>query len=245
MTAVPAPETPANALPVSAPAPPRRGVLRHRALVRWTHWLNAIFLVGMIGSGLQIYIAYAHIGYHGDTFSVPNPFDASRAAVPHSLLLGGWLAGGLRWHFTLAWGFVLTGLAYVIFLVASGEWRALLFRPSDAPAAWQMVLYYLRIRKSHPLQGKHNALQKSAYTFVLLLAVIAILSGFALAKPIQLSWLTAAFGGYALTRYWHFVSVWLFTGFIVVHVIAVLVSDPASLRAIITGRYRGRFPSHD
>ncbi len=236
------PEAPTPAAPSS---PPRRGVVRHRALVRWTHWLNALFLAGMIGSGLQIYTAYAHFGYHGDTFAVPNPFDATRRAVPHALLLGGWLAGGLRWHFTLAWGFVLTGLAYVIFLAVSGEWRALLFRPSEVPAAWQMMLYYLRIRKTHPAQGKHNALQKSAYTFVLLLAIIAILSGFALAKPIELSWLTAAFGGYELTRYWHFVSVWLFTAFIVVHVIAVLVSDPASLRAIITGRYRGKFPSHD
>jgi hypothetical protein len=26
------------------------------------------------------------------------------------------------------------------------------------------------------------------------------------------------------------------------HVIMVFVADPASLRAIITGRYRGRFP---
>jgi thiosulfate reductase cytochrome b subunit len=75
---------------------------------------------------------------------------------------------------------------------------------------------------------------------VLILAVISILSGFALAKPVQLSWLTALFGGYEWARYWHFVAVWTFTAFIIVHVAAVFVSDPASLRAIITGRYRGR-----
>jgi thiosulfate reductase cytochrome b subunit len=38
--------------------------------------------------------------------------------------------------------------------------------------------------------------------------------------------------------------VWLFIAFIVVHVVMVLLVDPASLRAIVTGRYRGRFPSH-
>ena len=219
---------------------PQAPLLRHRGLVRLTHWLNAVFLAGMIGSGLQIYTAYAHIGYHGDTFGVPNPFDGTRMALPRQVLLGGWLAGGLRWHFVLAWPFVLTGLAYVLFLAFSGEWRALLFRPRDVPGAVQMGRYYLRVRRDHPPQGKHNALQKGAYTFVLVVAVVSVLSGFALAKPIQLSWLTALFGGYEWARYWHFVAVWTFTAFIVVHVIAVLASDPASLRAIITGRYRGR-----
>lgn len=218
---------------------------RHGVLVRLTHWLNAIFLAGMIASGLQIYAAYAHIGYHGETFRVPNPFDASRLHVPAQLRLGGWLAGGLRWHFTLAWPFVITGLAYVIFLAVSGEWRAIMFRPRDVPGAIQMTRYYLRLRADPPPQGKHNALQKSAYTFVLILAVLSILTGFAVAKPIQLSWLTAIFGGYEWARYWHFVAVWTFSAFIIVHVLAVLLSDPASLRAIITGRYRGRHTSHE
>ena len=221
-----------------------RGVVRHRGLVRATHWLNAIFLTGMIASGLQIYTAYAHIGYHGDVFNLPNPLDGSRASIPSAVRLGGWLAGGLRWHFTLAWPFVLTGLAYVVFLIRSGEWRALFFRPSDIPAAWQMIRYYVRLRRDHPPQGKHNALQKSAYTFVLVLAVISILTGFAIAKPVQLGLLTTLFGGYELARYWHFVAVWTFTAFIVAHVVMVFVADPASLRAIITGRYRGRFTSN-
>jgi thiosulfate reductase cytochrome b subunit len=234
--------------PVAAPvpvAPPPGGVIRHPPVVRITHWLNAIFLTGMIASGLQIYTAYAHIGYYSATFAVVNPFDASRHAVPKAMLLGGWLAGGLRWHFTLAWPFVITGLVYVLYLLFSGEWRAIVFRPRDIPAAWQMTRYYLRLRRDHPIQGKHNALQKSAYTFIVLLAVASILTGFAVAKPIQLSALTALFGGYEWARYWHFIAVWTFTAFIVVHVLLVLLADPASLRAIITGRYRGRFPSHD
>ncbi len=234
------PELPAEPL-VGEP----RVVIRHRGLVRLTHWLNAIFLTGMIASGLQIYTAYAHIGYHGAVFNVPNPLDGSRTSIPAAVRLGGWLAGGLRWHFTLAWPFVLTGLAYVVFLVASGEWRALLFRPRDVPGAWQMMRYYLRLRPDHPPQGKHNPLQKSAYTFALALAVISILTGFAIAKPVQLGLLTSLFGGYELARYWHMVAVWTFTAFIIVHVVMVFVADPASLRAIITGRYRGRYTSNE
>ena len=216
---------------------------RHHGLVRLTHWLNAILLAGMIASGLQIYMAFAHFGHKGQVFPVPNPFDMY--SFPEWSRLGGWLAGGLNWHFALAWPFVVCGLTYLLFLVISGEWRALLFRPRDIGPAARMQLYYLRLRREPPPQGKHNALQKLAYTGILLLATISVLSGFAIYKPVQLAWLTRLFGGYELARYWHFVAVWLFTAFVIVHVLAVFLSDPASLRAIITGQYRGRHVSHD
>lgn len=223
--------------------PPPPTPRRHHGIVRLSHWLNAVFLTGMIGSGLQIYAAFPHIGSKNAVLGVPNPFDSDKiGGLSETIRLGGWLAGGLRWHFTLAWPFVLTGLAYLIFLAVSGEWRKLLFRPRDVPGAVQMTRYYLRLRKDHPPQGKHNPLQKAAYTTAILLAVLSVLTGFAIAKPIQLGWLTALFGGYELARYWHFVVVWAFTLFTIMHVIMVFVADPASLRAIITGRYRGRFP---
>jgi thiosulfate reductase cytochrome b subunit len=214
------------------------GVKRHHGLVRLTHWLHAVVLAGMIASGLQIYLAFPHIGQKGKVFGVPNPFDMH--AFPEWSRLGGWLAGGLNWHFALAWPFVLSGAAYLLFIVLSGEWRALLFRPRDTRPALAMQLYYMRLRKEPPPQGKHNALQKLAYTSILLLATISVLSGFAIYKPVQLSWLVSLFGGYELTRYWHFIAVWLFIAFTIVHILAVFLSDPASLRGIITGWYRGR-----
>jgi len=249
----PALPIPTPALPVSAPAPapviarpaapaPRPRVKRHHGLVRVTHWANAVLLVGMIGSGLQIYGAFTHFGPRGHRY-YPNPLDGK--ALPLTMRLGGWLAGGLNWHFALAWPFTLAGLAYVLYLAATGEWRALLFRPRDVPRAWQMQLYYLGLRKEHPPQGKHNALQKAAYSFIILLGALSAATGFAIYKPIQLWWLTALFGGYELARYWHFWAVWLFVAFTLVHVALVFLVDPASLRSMITGWYRGRFPSHD
>jgi thiosulfate reductase cytochrome b subunit len=108
-----------------------------------------------------------------------------------------------------------------------------------------MQLYYLRLRREHPPQGKHNALQKLAYTAIVLLGALSVATGLAVAKPAQLSWLTALFGGYQLARYWHFLAVWVFVAFTLVHVALVFLVDPASLRSMITGWYRGRFPSHD
>jgi thiosulfate reductase cytochrome b subunit len=222
---------------------PRPLVKRHHGLVRLAHWLNAVVLTGMIASGLQIYSAYSHFGPRGAPFALPNPWDGK--GLPLWSRLGGWLAGGLNWHFALAWPFVITGLVYLGFLAVSGEWRSLLFRPRDIRAAVAMQQYYLRLRKDHPPQGKHNALQKGAYTFIVALGAISALSGFAIYKPVQFAWLTALFGGYELARYWHFVAVWVFIVFTVAHVILVFLADPHSLRAMITGWYRGKFPSHD
>ncbi|HXI33317.1 MAG TPA: cytochrome b/b6 domain-containing protein [Gemmatimonadales bacterium] len=228
--------------PTSTPPAARPLVRRHHWIVRLTHWATVFLLAGMITSGLQIYEAYARFGDKGSAAYV-NPLEGTR--FPGAVRLGGWLAGALNWHFALMWPLVAFGLLYVCYLAASGEWRSLLFRPSDIPGAIQMMKYYLHLRKDHPAQGKHNPLQKLAYSSVVVLGVLAVLSGLSIYKPTQLGWLTSLFGGFQLARYWHFWIVWAFVGFSIVHVILVFVVDPASLRAILSGWYRGRFPSHD
>jgi len=232
-------DSPATAAP---PISTRTPVRRHHWIVRLTHWATVVVLAGMIASGLQIYEAYARFGNRGGPFLL-SPFNGTQ--WPHWSRLGGWLAGALNWHFALAWPLVTFGLLYLAYLAKSGEWRSLLFLPRDVPGAVQMVRYYLRLRPDHPPQGKHNPLQKLAYTSVIVLGVLAVLTGFAIYKPTQLGWLTALFGGFQAARYWHFWIVWLFVGFTIMHIILVFVVDPASLRAMITGWYRGRFPSHD
>ncbi|HKI94587.1 MAG TPA: cytochrome b/b6 domain-containing protein [Gemmatimonadales bacterium] len=211
---------------------------RHHWIVRLTHWCAVVLILGMIASGLQIYGAYPRFGRRGGTL-YPNALHD--VTFPHWARLGGWLAGGLNWHFFLMWPLMLAGIVYVGYLIVSGEWKKLVFRPRDVPRALAMQKYYLHLSKEHPPQGKHNALQKGAYTFIVCLGMLSVLTGFAVYKPVQLSWLTAIFGGYQLARYWHFCAVWLFVGFLIVHVIMVFVADPASFRAMITGRYRGRY----
>lgn len=229
----------------TSPSPERTApplVRRHHWIVRLTHWGTALTLSGMIASGLQIYEAYARFG-NQEGASLASPFDD--AQFPRWSRLGGWLAGALNWHFALMWPLVFFGLLYLGYLVKSGEWRALLFRPKDIRGAIEMQKYYLGLRQEHPRQGKHNPLQKFAYTFIASLGVLSVLTGLAIYKPVQLGWLTALFGGFQAARYWHFWAVWIFIAFTLVHVALVFLVDPASLRAIITGWYRGRFPSHD
>jgi len=221
---------------------PEAKPVRHHPIVRVTHWLAFPLLFLMMASGLQIYRAYPSFGERGAT-PYPNPVGA--VAFPEWTRLGGWLAGGINWHFFLMWPLILVGFSYFVYLLFSGEWQKLVFRPRDVRPAFQMTRYYLRLRREHPAQGKHNALQKAAYTFILLLGVLAVASGFAIWKPVQLSWLVGLLGGFQSARYWHFWTVWLFAGFTIVHVILVFAVDPTSLLAMTTGRYRGRFTSDE
>ena len=232
----------ASPVPTPPPTAPRIPLVRrHHWIVRLTHWGTVLTLSGMIASGLQIYEAYARFGNRGGPY-FPSPFNGTE--FPAWGRVGGWLAGALNWHFALMWPLVFFGVLYLSYLVGSGEWRGLLFRPRDLRGAIEMQKYYLGLRKEHPPQGKHNPLQKLAYTFIVCLGVLAVLTGLAVYKPLQFSWLSALFGGFQAARYWHFWVVWIFIAFTVVHVLLVFLVDPHSLRAMITGWYRGRFPSH-
>jgi thiosulfate reductase cytochrome b subunit len=53
--------------------PPREVIYRHTVLVRLTHWLNALVIVVMIGSGLNIFNAHPRLywGLKGDEYDRP------------------------------------------------------------------------------------------------------------------------------------------------------------------------------
>ncbi len=172
----------------------------------------------MIGSGWQIYNAAPLFGF---TF-------------PRSVTLGGWLAGGLLWHFAAMWLLIANGLVYVVLGFATGRFRRKLLpiRPSevmrDAAAA-------LKGRLSHDDLGRYNAVQKALYAGVLLAGVVIVASGFAIWKPVQLQELTALLGGYEGARLVHFFAMAIIVLFLVVHVVMVFLV-PRSLRAMIRGR---------
>jgi thiosulfate reductase cytochrome b subunit len=100
-----------------------------------------------------------------------------------------------------------------------------------------MVKFYLAIRKDHPHQDKHNALQRSAYFSMPLFAVISVISGLAIWKPVQLAPLAWLLGGFAWARYWHFLAMLALVVLTFGHVFMVFAVDPYSLRSIITGGY--------
>ena len=189
----------------------------HPAWVRVTHWINAIAILVMIGSGWQIYNAAPLF-----------PFN-----FPKSIALGNWLAGALLWHFAAMWVLAINGLVYVTLGLVSGRFRRKLLPISpaqvlaDAKAA-------LSFKLSHEDISRYNAVQKLLYAGVILTGIVIVLSGLAIWKPVQFQELTALFGGYDFARYVHFFAMSAIVGFLVVHVVLALIV-PKSLRAMIAG----------
>src|SRR5213080_4570472 len=103
---------------LTPPEPAR--TLIHPLWVRLTHWVNAVAMVVMIGSGWEIYNA-----------SPLFPF-----AFPPAITLGGWLAGALLWHFAAMWLLAVNGLIYLVLGIATGRFRRKLvpIRPGEVLA---------------------------------------------------------------------------------------------------------------
>jgi thiosulfate reductase cytochrome b subunit len=189
----------------------------HPAWVRITHWINAIAILVMIGSGWQIYDA-----------SPLFPFN-----FPKSIALGQWLGGGLLWHFAAMWVLAINGIVYLTLGLVSGRFRRKLLpiTPSQVLADAKAALAF---KLSHADISHYNAVQKLLYAGVILCGIVIVLSGLSIWKPVQFQELTALFGGYDFARYVHFFAMSAIVGFLVVHVtLALLV--PKSLRAMLTG----------
>ena len=208
---------------------------RHHPVVRITHWVNVVALTIMVGSGLRIFNAYPAFARKGETFCC-YPF--AQKPIPASLTFGGWLAGARNWHFAMMWVLVVNGLVYLGFIYLHGEWRDLVPRRGIARDAWEMVRFYTFARRDHPRQGKNNALQRLVYFAMPLVGIAAVVTGIAVWKPVQLSWLTNALGGFVWARYWHFWAMLVLVALSVGHVFMVFTVDPYSIPAMITGRYR-------
>jgi thiosulfate reductase cytochrome b subunit len=184
------------------------------------HWLNAIAIVTLIGSGLEIYDA--------------SPF--LPVTFPQWLTIGQWLGGAIAWHLAAIWLLVLNGISYLIWGTVSGHFRRKFF-PLTPRAVLRDAWAALRFRLPHEV-GVYNAVQRLLYLGVIGLGVLAVLSGLAVWKPVQLWFLSDLFGGFFDSRVVHFCAMAGISAFLLIH-IALVALVPRVLPAMITG---GRLP---
>jgi thiosulfate reductase cytochrome b subunit len=189
----------------------------HSRYVRLTHWINALATLIMVGSGWQIYNASPLFGF---TF-------------PKAITLGGWLAGGLLWHFAAMWLLLINGAVYVTVGLVTGHFQQKLL-PIHPAEVVRDLYAAITGRLSHADLGRYNAVQKLIYACVLLTGIVIVASGLSLWKPVQLRELAALFGGYEGARLVHFFAMSVIVLFLVVHV-AMALLVPKSLRAMIRG----------
>jgi thiosulfate reductase cytochrome b subunit len=205
----------AQATALSKASLPRR---LHPLPLRIMHWINAVAIFIMIGSGGKIYnddILFSFLRF------------------PDAIVIGKWAQYGLQWHFFGMWIFVLNGIAYLSYGIVTGRFRQKLF-PISVREVLVTVGEALRFRLRHDDLTHYNAVQKVLYLGVMLVGILIVISGLALWKPVQFSELASLFGSFQNIRLVHFFCMAAIVAFIVVHVtLAMLV--PQSLVAMVTG----------
>lgn len=211
---------------------PETVIKKHPLAIRWLHWINFPLLTIMLWSGLLIYwanpIYNVRIGKKVLFHFFPKWFyDA--LGVPYHL------AAGMALHFTFMWLFFINGVLYVVYLFASKQYRYIFPNRKSLKESWQVVLHDLHIRRNGPPQKKYNAAQRIAYTGVIVMGFLMILTGLAIYKPAQLHWLTAICGGYGWARVEHFIISVLFVLFFIVHVVQVVLAGWQNFSSMITG----------
>lgn len=217
--------------PAHAETAPAPVVQLHPLSRRMMHWVNALAILVMIGSGWRIYNYYPALPLH--------------FGFPYYLTLGGdftvteaisnddGLVNALYWHFAAMWVLVLNFLAYVIVGFVSGHFRRD-FLPITMGAFLRDFFAALRGQLGHQL-GEYNTVQKVFYWGVLAAILVTILSGLSIWKPVQLQQLTWLFGGYEFARVVHFFGMAAIVGFLVVH-LALTALVPKTLVAMVLGR---------
>jgi thiosulfate reductase cytochrome b subunit len=185
-------------------------------ILRLTHWVGAAAMITMILSGWAIYNASPLL-----------PF-----VIPSGITLGGWLGAGIAWHISAMWVLMADGVLYLVWGVASGHFAAK-FLPITAASVWRDARAALALKLRHDL-GRYNAVQRLLYVLVVTAAVLAVLTGLSIWKPVQLGALTFVFGGYDIARRIHFALMCCIFAFLIVHIVLVALV-PKTLRAMVLG----------
>jgi len=157
------------------------------------------------------------------------------------------LATGRRWHFFMAWIFVLNGLVYLVSSAINGHFRRDL-APTTAqlkPAhIWRSTVDHARFK--HPVGEEaktYNVLQKFAYLGVILLMTLMVLTGLTMSPGIDAfaPMLVWGFGGRQSARTIHWICANLIVLFVLVHVAEVFIAGVVNeIGSMITGRYTYR-----
>ena len=159
---------------------------------------------------------------------------------------GKWLAMGRQWHLSFAWLFVINGLIFTAYALASRHaTRDLAPTGRDLRGIGRSLKDHLIFRHPTGEEAKrYNVLQKLTYVCVLLIvAPLIVLTGLAMSPTIDTAfpWLLNTLGGRQAARTIHFVACFSFVGFILIHVLQVILTGFFNnIRSMVTGWFTVR-----
>ncbi|KQN92549.1 HupC [Sphingomonas sp. Leaf231] len=226
---------------------PATVIYRHRIATRLWHWVNAVAIFILIGSGLGISNAHPRLywGHYGANFDhawAQLPRFPAWLTIPASYNL----AISRRWHLFFALVLALSLLAYMIVSLLNRHFqRDLAVRGRDISAAHLAadVRAHLDFRFHDPeAPCDYNALQKLSYVAIVFVAIpLVILTGLALSPAMNAAWpwLLEVFGGRQSARSLHFIAMAIIALFTVVHLALVILAGWWNgVRSMLTGRWR-------
>jgi thiosulfate reductase cytochrome b subunit len=182
------------------------------------HWINALAMIIMIGSGWKIYNDEVLFGW---------------LHFPDWMTIGGEAQGALQWHFFAMWLLMLNGLCYLGYGVFTGRFRRKLF-PIRLHEIVRNIKDALTLRLSHDDIRRYNAVQRLLYVGIIAVIILQVLSGLAVWKPMQFSELASLFYSFQGSRLVHFIGMALIVAFLAIHVALALIV-PKAIGAMITG----------
>ena len=125
-------------------------------------------------------------------------------------------------HFFAAGVLILATISRILgmFFGSKKDWRSFFPAASDWALLPKTINYYAYIGKEVEIKKKYNPLQMITYSFVFVLIVFQIISGFALQYPDGwLSWFNYhLFFNEIQVRIAHYIVNWLFIMFLIIHV---------------------------
>jgi thiosulfate reductase cytochrome b subunit len=183
------------------------------------------------------------LGHKFDTTGVLGYSDGSRRAFPAwaTVPSAKFLAMGRQWHLFFAWLLVINGLFFTAYaLISRHVTRDLAPTSKDLRGIGKAVKDHVVLRHPKGDEAKrYNVLQKLAYIVILfVVAPLIILTGLTMSPTIDTAfpWLLTIFGGRQAARTIHFIACFTFVGFIVVHVVEVILTGFFNnIRSMVTG----------
>jgi thiosulfate reductase cytochrome b subunit len=183
---------------LAVPSSDARPAPRHSAIVRVTHWINAVSFLGLVISGIGILLAHPRF-YWGETGGVGTP---SLFDLPLPFMLGGPSGWGRYMHFESAWLCVLNGLLYIVSGLVTGHFAKDLATENERYERPQRLSYLVVIFLLFPLMIWTGLAMSPAITSVF---------------PV----LVTSLGGHQCARTIHFFSAIALVLFFFIHVVMV------------------------
>jgi len=190
---------------------------RHSVWIRIFHWINMIAITMLILTGFYIH-------------------------APQSFKLFSTMTTARTIHFCMAYLLCFGVVGRMYYMIVAHDTKNLIYEPiNDTKKLPSMIKYYMFLADDHPFYGKYNPGQKGMYTGVFAMALVMIITGFILYKPLTFGFMAGWLGGFVAVRIIHYAITWIFVLCILAHVYLDVAEGIPVLKSMFTGKIPSDF----